>query len=139
MITKRGGGYWKLNTSLLENKEYKEQISEIIKNISNTHETFKQKWEILKDEVKKFSIIFSVKQSNRFKKKIFNIEKEIEYIESLPYNEIDMIRKRNLETQLNEFYDKKSKGAQIRSRAKWINEGEKNTKYFLCLENKHQT
>lgn len=50
-----------------------------------------------------------------------------------------MIRKRNLETQLNELYDRKSKGAQIRSRAKWINEGEKNTKYFLGLEKKQQT
>lgn len=47
-----------------------------------------------------------------------------------------MIRKRNLQTQLNELYHKKAKGAQIKSRAKWINEGEKNTKYFLGLEKK---
>lgn len=44
----------------------------------------------------KFSIIFS---------SLLNIEKNIEYIESLPYDEIDMIRRRNLETQLKELYD----------------------------------
>lgn len=48
-----------------------------------------------------------------------------------------MIRKRNLEIQLNEFYDKKFKGVQIRLCVKWINEGEKNMKYFLCLEKKY--
>ena len=50
-----------------------------------------------------------------------------------------MNKKRDLETQLNELYDKKAKGAQIRSRAKWIDEGEKNTKYFLSLEKTHQS
>lgn len=44
----------------------------------------------------KFSIIFS---------SLLNIEKNIEYIESLPYDEIDMNRKRNSETQLKELYD----------------------------------
>ena len=33
----------------------------------------------------------------------------------------------------------KTKGAQIRSKAKWVNEGEKNTKFFLGLEKSHQT
>lgn len=47
-----------------------------------------------------------------------------------------MIRKRNFETQLNELYDRKSKGAKIRSRAKWISEGGKNTKYFQVQEKK---
>lgn len=50
-----------------------------------------------------------------------------------------MNRKRELENQLNNLYDKKAQGAQIRSRAKWVSDGEKNTKYFLSLEKKHQT
>lgn len=50
-----------------------------------------------------------------------------------------MNRKRKLENQLNNLYDKKAQGAQIRSRAKWVSDGEKNTKYFLSLEKKHQT
>ena len=60
-------------------------------------------------------------------------------METLPYSMIDMNKKRDLEPQLNILYDKKATGAQIRSRAKWINEGEKNTKFFLGLEKKHQT
>ena len=30
-----------------------------------------------------------------------------------------------------------SKAAQLRSKAQWIHEGERNTKYFLTLENNH--
>ena len=37
------------------------------------------------------------------------------------------------------LYDEKCKGAQVRSRAKWIKEGEKSTKYFFSLEKKHQS
>lgn len=33
----------------------------------------------------------------------------------------------------------KIKGAQIRSKVKWIEEGDKNTKYFLWLEKSRQT
>ena len=50
-----------------------------------------------------------------------------------------MIRKRELENELCVLCDNKYKGAQIRSKAKWIVEGEKNTSYFLGLESKHQT
>ena len=48
-----------------------------------------------------------------------------------------MNKKRDLESQLNKLYYKKTTGAQIRSRAKWRNEGEKNTKFFLGLEKKN--
>ena len=40
-----------------------------------------------------------------------------------------------LERELNEIYDSKTKGIQIRSKAKWIENGEK---YFLGLERQHQ-
>ena len=41
--------------------------------------------------------------------------------------QINMNRKRDLESLLNYFYDEKARGAQIRSRAKWVSEGEKKT------------
>jgi hypothetical protein len=37
------------------------------------------------------------------------------------------------------IYSDKAKGAQIRSRIKWVEEGEKNTKFFLGLEKARQT
>lgn len=135
----RGTGYWKLNKSLLEKSDYKEKIYDIIQNISKSRVTFMQKWEQLKQEVKRFSIHYSIKSHKSYKDQIKNIENEIIEIESLPYLEINLNKKRTLERQLSDLYDRRAKGAQIRSRAKWINEGEKNTKFFLGLEKKHQT
>ena len=62
------------------------------------------------------------------------MENELNEIENLPHILIDMNRKRNLESRLSNVYDEKIRGAQIRSRANWISEGEKPTKFFLGLE-----
>ena len=40
---------------------------------------------------------------------------------------------------MSKLYSDKVKGAQIRSRIKWVEEGEKNTKFFLGLEKARQT
>ena len=40
---------------------------------------------------------------------------------------------------MSKIYSDKAKGAQIRSRIKWVEEGEKNTKFFLGLEKARQT
>jgi hypothetical protein len=45
-----------------------------------------------------------------------------------------------IENKLSELYSDKVKGAQIRSRIKWVEEGEKKpTKFFLGLEKAKQT
>lgn len=49
----------------------------------------------------------------------------------MPSSEIDRNEKRKLEKEVNSMYDVIAKGAQIRSKAKWVNEGERNTKLFL--------
>ena len=73
------------------------------------------------------------------REKITLIEKEMENMENSQCNNINNRKLKALYTNLNELYDKKIKGAQIRSKAKWIESGEKNTKYFLNLEKQNQT
>lgn len=44
----------------------------------------------------------------------------------------------NLQPKLDEIYSRKAQGAFIRSRAKWIEEGGKNSLYFCGLEKSRQ-
>ena len=43
----------------------------------------------------------------------------------------------NLNCELENIIEYRTKGAIMRSRIQWHNEGEKNTKYFLSLEKRH--
>ena len=42
-----------------------------------------------------------------------------------------------LKEELEKIIEHRTKGAILRSKSKWDNEGEKNTKYFLSLEKRH--
>ena len=42
--------------------------------------------------------------------------------------------RRQLKEELDELYSRKGRGYQIRSRARWIEQGEKSSKYFLGLQ-----
>ena len=46
---------------------------------------------------------------------------------------------RQLQARLDDLYTEKAKGAFIRSRAKWIEDGEKNSSYFFNLEKNRQS
>lgn len=103
----------------LKKTDYKEKTYYIIQNIS-------KKWENVKQEVKRVFIHYSIRSQKSYKEQIKNIEKKIIEVESSLYLEIYMNEKRTLERHLSELYNRRAKGAQIRSRAKWIHEGEKN-------------
>ena len=73
---------------------------------------------------------------------IKNIEKELNSLEAL-YASIDNTDL-NIETKLltlkNErksYVEKKTEGAVIRSKAKWIHEAERNTRFFFNLEKRN--
>ena len=79
------------------------------------------------------------------KNEIKKLENELKYLEKLSntstYKE-DTSLKQKLEItikRLDKLYTEKTKGRQIRSRVKWIEEGEKNTAFFLGLEKTRQT
>ena len=50
-----------------------------------------------------------------------------------------MLERRILKQQLDLLYEQKARGYQIRSRARWVEEGEKSSGYFLSLEKERQS
>ena len=120
----RGSGYWKLNVSHLEKQDYIKGINNIFNTLENSLDPV-SKWEIFKVITCDFSINFAKHSKNNVKNKIRTLEKEIDKIENSPSEQIKMNLKKKLESKLNEMYNEIAKGAQIRSKSKWIEEGGK--------------
>ena len=124
----RGKGYWKLNTSVLVEPKYCDMINSFLTNLPdeiNLEENSKTKWELIKLKIKNLSINYCKEKSKTTKQKIASIENELEQIENQHHLKINMIYKKELENELDKLYENKAKGAQVRSRAKWLDEGEK--------------
>ena len=70
------------------------------------------------------------------KREIATLEREFEsFLNNDKEALAEQIRLKKME--LENTIEYKTKGAIIRSKARWYNEGEKNNKYFLNLENRH--
>lgn len=101
------------------------EIHKIMDNLDNSLNPV-DKWECIKRKIKKFSITFSKYQQRSIKKRKKEIEKEIENIETSKTEEFDYKKLKQLEAELDFIYDKQSKGAHLRSKARWVENGEKN-------------
>ena len=84
------------------------------------------------------------KKSERTKKEedlvksIAVLEKQLDNGNSSEPPSQNVIEKLNtLKRDLEKIIEHRTKGAILRSKSQWYNEGEKNTKYFLNLENRH--
>lgn len=84
----------------------------------------------------------AIKRSKEIKTLKVNEEKQImeelsNLIKKDLLSEDDHVRLRNLHAKIDEIYIEMAKGAFMRSRAKWFEEGEKNTSYFFSLEKRN--
>ena len=142
---KRGNGFWKLNNSLLHDEEYKAIIRSEITHVTDTYGLIITKQELvdlIKVIVKESSIKYSTCKKARKLCKISQIENELDLLDRTISNSSDPtlpIKRESLKNELNNLYQENSTAAYIRSRAKWLEEGEKSTPYFLNLEKQHQS
>lgn len=146
----RGPGFWKLNTSFLTELDY---VNQIKTTIQETRDEYKNDesvnpvllWEMIKLKVREKSIHYSKNKMKQTRHRETNLEQTIARLEAeLDNQSTDDSHKLHLEEQLNEnrlelekIIELRTKGAILRSKSKWYNEGEKNTKYFLNLEKRH--
>ncbi len=122
----RGPGYWKLNTAHLKCEEYitgvNKTIDRVLKEFECSNICKRLVWDLLKLKIKEYTILYCKNNAIKNKSKISELEKEIK----LTRNSQEA---KNIEAELDSLYSEKAKGAQIRSRAKWVEEGEKNSNY----------
>ena len=143
---KRGAGYWKLNTDLLRDAVYVDIIKRVIIDTLNEYQTYLDKrslWEITKIKIREISIKYSKQKASSKASRVKILENKLQTACSLLANGNPNTEELNneilqLKKEINDFYDYKAKGYQVRSRAKWVEEGEQSTSYFLRLEKKHQ-
>lgn len=138
----RGGGTWVLNECVLKEGKYKMMLTKYLKEtIESMDELNVCEWWINVKQRLKIKCIRLAKQIN-FKKNLKirmvkdRIEREI--IEIGIYKERDKTQYLLLKDELSHLEKEKWKGEQIRSKAKYITEGERPTAYFLSLEKAKQ-
>ena len=136
----RGPGIWRFNNSLLNDKHFLESMNLTIDTFLavNAHKEASLKWELLKNEIKSITTQYcNNKNQNRFSESKILLNEINKVNELLSQNP----ESKELEASLKRLQQKyeilsihKIRGAQVRSRIKYIEDGEKNTKYFLGIE-----
>lgn len=131
-------GYWKLNTIYLQHSAYCLGIQKIITKFNAMPELSPSlKWELFKYECQRFSKHFGKQYSKDQNKAYSDILKELNDILHVPAPSTeDNARLHILRENLDQLFQTKAKGAFIRSRARWLEHGEKNSSYFFNLEKK---
>ena len=141
----RGKGYWKMNCNVLKNKDYELGITEIYNNVISEYGQHVSKsllWDYLKIKIKEYSIAYGIEQARSYKDNCKKLESELNDLDKVLTKHKDIAthqKRKEIKQQLDEYYAKKARGYQIRSRARWVEEGEQSTKYFLGLEKSRQS
>ena len=132
----KGSGYWKLNTSILNDRSFCISFREWFVNLIDGLDICIDVWDHLKDRIKEFCIDYC-KRKTKVK---FNVIRQLEkqyfdlcYKErKFPGNYFEQIRE--LKSQIKDYYLKDFKGSQIRSKAKLLDCSETCSKYFFQTE-----
>ena len=138
----RGPGYWKLNNALLNEQDYLTLINNVIDVFTYEHErkgTCKElTWELLKIQIKEETMNYSKNRAMIKKNELLRLQAKLDSIDKFLANNPDsptiISEKQRILVNLEILEYQKTKSAHTRSKVKWIQEGEKNTKFFLNLE-----
>lgn len=146
---KRGRGLWKFNNSLLTDKEYVSKVKETIHSVSSQYLEnigscdFQCKngideslyLEVLMMEIRGVTISYSAYKKKEKDNREKLLLQEIEALEL--NNSIDIELLDEKKNALENLRKEKLQGHMIRSRALWLEEGEKPSKYFCNLESRN--
>ena len=131
--------FWKVNTSLLEDKTYVENMKALVQTCKEKYTDLEDRgliWDTIKCEIRGFSIKYSKMKRKKERQKETELKNEFDILSEKVNSllDIELQRLEDIQSLLNEINNKQTEGVMIRSKARWTELGEKNTKYFCCLE-----
>ena len=90
---------------------------------------------MLKYDIRRFTISYCKQRTKKDEQEGKYLEnKQKQNLENVLDNDGNLENYRNIKGKIKEIYEKKAKGARIRSKSLWYEEGEKSLKFFLNLE-----
>ena len=138
---KRGKSYWKFNNDLLTDKIYIEKIKTIIGKIKDEDQMENKNtlWEFTKCEIRGLTMKYAKKKAKKERHLERELSQKVQLMKgNINGDETKYREYKQCKAEWEYYHTKKTKGIILRSKAKWVEEGEKNTKYFLNLEKRNQ-
>ena len=139
--TQRGPGYWKFNTSLLQDEEYVKGMNTLLDiELDQEYKSKKEIWEIIKMTARGSTIQYAAQKKKAKKNELLACESKSKSLQNkltnLPMSLINSTETQlqKVQHQIGELLTEKAKGAVIRSRSKWQFQADRPSKYFLNLE-----
>ena len=134
-----GPGIWRLNLDLLKDELFCSQISELICTHVDFIEAFPsihEWWDFLKESIKETALIFGREKSRKLNRDRVHITNHLidARRDFLAGNVLAKQTIDNLESELKAILVEQQRSVHIRSRAQWLEEGERPSKYFFKLE-----
>lgn len=132
---------WKFNSSLLSDPEFVLAMTRVIERHRLEIDKFDSLgdwWDHLKSVIRSECIAFSVQKRREINSRRNVLTRQLIRAKSLLHSG-DLCAAttiRSLESNLTSLVSKEAEGAKIRSKAEWIEKGEKPTRYFFRLEQK---
>jgi hypothetical protein len=140
----QGPSFWKFNTSLLRIKVYTDSVTKEIACLKEKYGDMEDKglkWDIIKMELRSGAISFSKFNAKNKRDNIKNLlKKQVELENQISQDTTDQIiqEAENIKEEIEQYNSEKARGAWLRSKADWLEYGERNSSFFLKLENRNR-
>jgi len=138
----RGRGLWKFNSSLLMHNDFVDSVKEYIGLVKDEYRETTDKgllWDLIKCKLRGFITSYAIRKRKADKEAEFELLKKIELLEQVvaSADEKGLDELEACKEEYDQCQKDKAQGAIIRSKAKWAEYGEKNSKFFLQLEKRN--
>ena len=132
----KGGGHWKFNSRYLDDGNFVAQMNVKLKEWLDMYKDIRDKrvqWEMLKYEIRRYCMKYGKDKKSEQNVYTGNLLYRLKLLETeLSERPSDQVQQKyySIKEELRKIEQDKAKGCMIRSRARYIEEGEKPTHYF---------
>ena len=140
----KGPGFWKFDTALLQDESYIDTLRIHIPEFKSKYSGLVDstlRWDLIKMEIRGFTVKYSKRKAKAFRDKDIALQEKLNALqaqaEKHPHNKSIIIELQAQKPRLKKIMTQKTKGAILRSKVRWHEQGERNTNYFHGLEKRN--